>query len=292
MPEGCRFRPRCPYAAERCLSDPPLREVAPGQASACHFAPWSEWPAIVTPPPRGSRMSRRPLMEVRDLAVQFKARGGVARALDGVSLRVAARRDPRRGGRVGLRQVDPGARDARPAVASAAGAVALDGQAVDGKAEPGRAAPARADDLPGSLPDAEPAPAGGRDRRPSRWSFRGWPRDEHDGRVRRALEDVGLEPERFLEPLPAPALGRPAPARGDRGGAGARARGADLRRAGLDARRLRARPDPRRPGRARSGAATWRCSSSPTTSASRGRSATGSRSCTWGGWSSRGRRST
>jgi peptide/nickel transport system ATP-binding protein len=44
MPQGCRFRPRCPYAAERCLSDPPLREVRPGQAAACHFAPWAEWP--------------------------------------------------------------------------------------------------------------------------------------------------------------------------------------------------------------------------------------------------------
>jgi peptide/nickel transport system ATP-binding protein len=50
MPEGCRFRPRCPYAAERCLADPPLREVRPGQASACHFAPWSEWPAVEAAP--------------------------------------------------------------------------------------------------------------------------------------------------------------------------------------------------------------------------------------------------
>jgi peptide/nickel transport system ATP-binding protein len=48
MPEGCRFRPRCPYAAEKCLSDPALREVRPGQASACHFAPWAEWPAVET----------------------------------------------------------------------------------------------------------------------------------------------------------------------------------------------------------------------------------------------------
>ena len=46
MPEGCRFRPRCPYAAERCFSDPALREVRPGQASACHYAPWTEWPPI------------------------------------------------------------------------------------------------------------------------------------------------------------------------------------------------------------------------------------------------------
>jgi peptide/nickel transport system ATP-binding protein len=44
-PEGCNFRPRCPYAAEKCMADPPLREVAPGQLAACHFAPWSEWPA-------------------------------------------------------------------------------------------------------------------------------------------------------------------------------------------------------------------------------------------------------
>ena len=41
--EGCRFRPRCPYAAEVCATDPPLREVAPAQSSACHFAPWESW---------------------------------------------------------------------------------------------------------------------------------------------------------------------------------------------------------------------------------------------------------
>ncbi len=46
MPEGCRFRPRCPYAAERCFADPALRDVRPGQAAACHFAPWTEWPAV------------------------------------------------------------------------------------------------------------------------------------------------------------------------------------------------------------------------------------------------------
>jgi peptide/nickel transport system ATP-binding protein len=44
-PEGCRFRPRCPYAAERCLEAPALREVARTHAAACHFAPWTEWPA-------------------------------------------------------------------------------------------------------------------------------------------------------------------------------------------------------------------------------------------------------
>jgi peptide/nickel transport system ATP-binding protein len=46
MPEGCRFAPRCPYAQDRCREDPPLRDVAPGQAAACHFAPWERWPAV------------------------------------------------------------------------------------------------------------------------------------------------------------------------------------------------------------------------------------------------------
>jgi peptide/nickel transport system ATP-binding protein len=43
-PEGCRFRPRCPYAEDVCMQDPPLREVRPSQSAACHFAPWSDWP--------------------------------------------------------------------------------------------------------------------------------------------------------------------------------------------------------------------------------------------------------
>jgi len=44
-PRGCRFHPRCPYAADICAErDPELREVAPDHASACHFAPWSGWP--------------------------------------------------------------------------------------------------------------------------------------------------------------------------------------------------------------------------------------------------------
>jgi len=46
MPHGCRFRPRCPYAGEPCHADLPLREVAPRHAAACHFAPWTEWPAV------------------------------------------------------------------------------------------------------------------------------------------------------------------------------------------------------------------------------------------------------
>jgi peptide/nickel transport system ATP-binding protein len=35
---GCVFRTRCPYAVELCAAErPPLREVAPGRRTACHF---------------------------------------------------------------------------------------------------------------------------------------------------------------------------------------------------------------------------------------------------------------
>jgi hypothetical protein len=38
-PPGCRFHTRCPHAQAICREQAPaLREVAPGQASACHFA--------------------------------------------------------------------------------------------------------------------------------------------------------------------------------------------------------------------------------------------------------------
>ena len=38
-PSGCRFHPRCFMAQPVCsVEDPPLREIAPGHWSACHFA--------------------------------------------------------------------------------------------------------------------------------------------------------------------------------------------------------------------------------------------------------------
>jgi len=37
-PPGCHFHPRCPHAFERCRVEvPALREIAPGQRSACHL---------------------------------------------------------------------------------------------------------------------------------------------------------------------------------------------------------------------------------------------------------------
>ena len=39
IPTGCAFHPRCPFAQDVCREDrPALLEVAPGRASACHFA--------------------------------------------------------------------------------------------------------------------------------------------------------------------------------------------------------------------------------------------------------------
>jgi len=39
MPSGCAFRTRCPLAKDICSAErPPLREVAPAQWAACHFA--------------------------------------------------------------------------------------------------------------------------------------------------------------------------------------------------------------------------------------------------------------
>ncbi|WP_299969675.1 ABC transporter ATP-binding protein [uncultured Roseobacter sp.] len=39
MPEGCRFRTRCAFAAGICAQRPPLSEIAPQHDVACHFAP-------------------------------------------------------------------------------------------------------------------------------------------------------------------------------------------------------------------------------------------------------------
>lgn len=38
-PPGCRFAPRCPFAAELCRTEPPpIVDIGEGQSAACHFA--------------------------------------------------------------------------------------------------------------------------------------------------------------------------------------------------------------------------------------------------------------
>jgi oligopeptide/dipeptide ABC transporter ATP-binding protein len=145
-------------------------------------------------------MSSEALMEVRDLAIHFSARRNVARAVDGVSL------EWRRGeilGVVGESGCGKStlARGMLGLVDPAAGEVALDGQTVNGKSSLGklrrRVQMIFQDPYQTLNPRqrvsaivAEPLHVQGVDR------------DEHDGRVRQALEDVGLEPEPFLSRYP------------------------------------------------------------------------------------------
>jgi len=44
LPVGCRFQNRCPHRDDRCAASPPLEEVAPDHACACH-----RWREIPTP---------------------------------------------------------------------------------------------------------------------------------------------------------------------------------------------------------------------------------------------------
>jgi len=48
-PSGCRFHTRCYMAQDVCrVQDPPLRAIAPGHFSACHFAEQVQPPGAVT----------------------------------------------------------------------------------------------------------------------------------------------------------------------------------------------------------------------------------------------------
>jgi peptide/nickel transport system ATP-binding protein len=38
IPKGCRFRPRCPYAFDRCMVEPELIQVGPDHFAACYLA--------------------------------------------------------------------------------------------------------------------------------------------------------------------------------------------------------------------------------------------------------------
>ena len=94
------------------------------------------------------------------------------------------------------------------------------------------------------------------------------------------LARVGIpEPEAHVRRLPARDLGRHGAARADRRRGLVRPRPAHRRRADHGARRDRAGRGARPAARPAGRSSTWRCSSSPTTSASSPTSATASRSC-------------
>ena len=56
-PSGCRFHPRCYMAQPVCSQEvPPLRLIAPGHWSACHFAEQVDAAGPeLAPPPQGQQ---------------------------------------------------------------------------------------------------------------------------------------------------------------------------------------------------------------------------------------------
>jgi oligopeptide/dipeptide ABC transporter ATP-binding protein len=140
------------------------------------------------------------LMEVRDLEVHFRARGGVARAVDGVSL------EWQRGeilGVVGESGCGKStlARAMLGLVEPAGGGVALHGHTVDGKQSLGqlrrRVQMIFQDPYQTLSPRQRVAAIVSEPLIVQRVA-----RDERESRVSRALEDVGLEPQRFLDRYP------------------------------------------------------------------------------------------
>jgi oligopeptide/dipeptide ABC transporter ATP-binding protein len=139
------------------------------------------------------------LMETRDLAVQFRARRRVARALDGISLQW------RRGEILGVVGESGCGKStlarAMLGLVEYAGEVGLDGGVVDGKAslaELRRRVQMIFQDPYQTLNPRQRVSAIVAE--PLR--VQGVARAEHDARVHRALEDVGLEPERYLDRYP------------------------------------------------------------------------------------------
>jgi peptide/nickel transport system ATP-binding protein len=55
-PSGCRFRPRCRFAIEKCLEDPPFVTVEPGHVAACHRV--AEIETLDPPMGRGATASK------------------------------------------------------------------------------------------------------------------------------------------------------------------------------------------------------------------------------------------
>jgi peptide/nickel transport system ATP-binding protein len=147
-----------------------------------------------------ARNPEAPLMAVQDLAIEFRVRREVARALDGVSL------EWRRGEILGI-VGESGcgkstlARSMLGLVEPAEGEVLLDGEAIEGKG--------RLDQLRRRVQMIFQDPYQTLNPRQRVGTIvneplvvQGVPKDERDKRVASALEDVGLDPERYLGRYP------------------------------------------------------------------------------------------
>ena len=133
---GCRFAPRCHRVFAECEKAPiPLFTDGGGREARCLLA--------------RDAVTGDALFEARGLKITYqRGRGPLVRAVDGVDLDVAPRRDARARRRVGLRQVDARADAGRPRDAERRARIEFDGQPVD--RDLASAASPRPADLPGS----------------------------------------------------------------------------------------------------------------------------------------------
>ena len=98
---GCRFAPRCPHAAPRCRQESPGWQTLGAQRVRCHFAGQLAEPGarLEAAAPAAAAAATAPLLRVDALEVHFPIRRGLfqrtvghVRAVDGVSLAIAAGR--------------------------------------------------------------------------------------------------------------------------------------------------------------------------------------------------------
>ena len=102
-PSGCRFRPRCRFAIEKCLTDPPLEVGEPGHLAACHRV--SEIEALDPPLARAAGISKpgvegqhdgSMILDIRHAKKYFPVRMGflrkakLVRAVDDVTIDIRA----------------------------------------------------------------------------------------------------------------------------------------------------------------------------------------------------------
>jgi peptide/nickel transport system ATP-binding protein len=104
LPHGCIFRPRCPLAIEVCEQFPPLYEPSPDRRSRCHRWEEIEQGHARANQPEPGEVERvdtegsAEMLVLEDLKVHFSSqgsfldelldRGGVVRAVDGISVEI------------------------------------------------------------------------------------------------------------------------------------------------------------------------------------------------------------